>query len=169
VADDNQLDGEEAGVDDVDAGVEEEPEQPVDVPAIITANTTTDATTTTAGRRASNNSSTIAPSVAGSKARTIHNQLISAIESSSDSTANAFATFLQQRQMAEEFEWRQRRLEREEERSKHEEELHEMRRKESRQQEQFSMLMQMAATGMMAYLEARKTPCNHDDDDHPTV
>jgi hypothetical protein len=66
VADDNQLDGEEAGVDDVDAGVEEEPEQPVDVPAIITANTTTDATTTTAGRRASNNSSTIAPSVAGS-------------------------------------------------------------------------------------------------------
>jgi len=58
--------------------------------------------------------------------------------------------------MAEEFEWRQRRLEREEESARHEEELHEMRRKESRQQEQFSMLMQMAVTGMMAYFGAKK-------------
>jgi hypothetical protein len=31
-----------------------------------------------------------------------------------------------------------------------------MRRKESRQQEQISMLMQMAVTGMMAYLGAKK-------------
>jgi len=169
VADDNLLDGEEAGVDDVVAGVEEEPVQPVDVLAIITATTATAATTTTAGCQASNNSSTIAPSVVGSKACTKHNQFILAIESSFDSTANAFTTFLQQRQMAEEFEWRQRHLEHEEEQASHEEELHEMRRKESRQQEQFSMLMQMAVTGMMAYLGAKKPPCHHDDDDHPTV
>ncbi len=79
VADDNLLDGEEAEGDDVVAAVEEEPALPVDVPAIITANTATAATTTTAGRRASTNSSTIAPSVASSKARTKHNQPISAI------------------------------------------------------------------------------------------
>jgi hypothetical protein len=168
-ADDNLLDAEEAEVDDVVAAVEEEPAQPEDVPAIITASTATAATTSTAGRRASTNSSTIAPSVASSKARTKHNQLISAIESSSDSTANAFSTFLQQRQMNEEFEWRQRRLEREEERARREEELHEMRRKESRQQEQLSMLMQMAVAGMMTYLGAKKTPGRHDDDDRPTV
>ena len=126
----------------------------MDVPAIVTATTATAATNATAGHRASTNSSTIAPSVASCKARTKHNQLISAIESFSDSTSNAFSTFVQQRQMAEEFEWRQRRLEREEERARCEEELHEMRRKESRQQEQFSMLMQMAVTGMMAYLRA---------------
>jgi len=141
----------------------------VDVPAIVTATTATATTNATAGRRASTNSSTIAPSVASSKAQTKHNQLILAIESSSDSTANAFSTFLQQRQMAEEFEWRQHRLEREEERARREEKLHEMRGKESRQQEQFSMLMQMAVTGMMAYLGAKKTGCHHDDDDHPTV
>jgi hypothetical protein len=85
--------------------------------------------------------------------------------------------------MAEEFEWRQRRLDREEERARreeerarreeerarHEEELHEMRRKESRQQEQLSMVMQMAFTGMMVYLGAKKPPHDHDDDDHTMV
>jgi len=164
--DDNPLEG----AVDVVAAVEEETAEPVDVPAIITAATATAATNATAGCRASTNSSTIAPSVASSKARTKHNQLISAIESSSDSTSNAFSTFLQQRQMAEEFEWRQRRLEREEERARREEELHEMRRKESRQQEQFSMLMQMAVTGMMTYLGAKK-PRNRgfDDDDSVSV
>jgi len=169
--DDNPLEG----AVDVVAAVEEETAEPVDVPAIITAATATAATNATAGNataggRASTNSSTIAPSVASSKARTKHNQLISAIESSSDSTSNAFSTFLQQRQMAEEFEWRQRRLEREEERARREEELHEMRRKESRQQEQFSMLMQMAVTGMMTYLGAKK-PRNRgfDDDDSVSV
>jgi hypothetical protein len=172
VADDNLLEGDELEVTDavdVVAAVEEEPAQPVDVPAIVTATTTTAATNTTAGRRASTNSSTIAPSVASSKARTKHNQLISAIKSSSDSTSNAFYTFLQQRQMAEEFEWRQRHLEREEERARRKEELHEMRRKVSRHQEQLSMLMQMAVTGMMAYLGAKKTGHHHDDDNHPTV
>jgi len=168
--DDNLLEG----AVDVVAAVEEETAEPVDVPAIITAATATAATNATAGNataggRASTNSSTIAPSVASSKARTKHNQLISAIESSSDSTSNAFSTFLQQHQMAEEFEWRQSHLEQEEERARREEELHEMRRKESRQQEQFSMLMQMAVTGMMAYLGAKKTGRHHDDDDHPTV
>jgi hypothetical protein len=106
VADNNLLEGEELEVDGVVAAVEEEPAQPVDVPAIVTATTATAVTNATAGHWASTNSSTIAPSVASSKARTKHNQLISAIESSFDSTANAFTAFLQQRQMAEEFEWR---------------------------------------------------------------
>jgi hypothetical protein len=49
-ADDNLLDGEEAGGDDVVATMEEEPAQPVDVPAIVTTTTATAATTTTTGR-----------------------------------------------------------------------------------------------------------------------
>jgi len=132
--------------------------QPVDIPEIVTTNTTT-------GHWGSNNSggnqsSTIAPLVASSKAHTKHNQLISAIKSSSDSTSTAFATFLQPCQMTEQFEWRQCCMDCEEERARHgeecarhEEELHEMRRKESRWQE---MVMQMAITGMMAYLGAKK-------------
>ena len=178
-ADDNLLEGDEADGDDVVGPIEDKPAQPGDVPAIIT--TTTAATTSITGCQASTNSasnqpSIIAPTVANSKAHTKHNQLILVIESSSDSTSNVFATFLQQRQMAEEFEWRQRRLDREEERARREEErarreeeLHEMRRKESRQQEQLSMVMQMAFTGMMVYLGAKKPPHDHDDDDHTMV
>jgi hypothetical protein len=104
VADDNVLAGEEPDVDDVIAAVEEDLAQPVDVPTIVTATIATNATATTAGHRASTNSSTIAPSVASSKTKTKHNQLILAIESSLDSTSNALMTFLQQPQMAEEFE-----------------------------------------------------------------
>jgi hypothetical protein len=77
--------------------------------------------------------------VATSKARTQQNKLVGAIESSADSISAAFASFMQQRQMAEDFKWRQRHLKCEEERARreeewscHEEELHEMRRKESR-------------------------------------
>jgi hypothetical protein len=44
-----------------------------------------------------------------------------------------------------------------------------MRTKESRQQEQLSMVMQMAFTGMMVYLGAKKLPCDHDDDDQTMV
>ena len=110
-------------------------------------------------------SSTIAASVQSSKARTRQNQLIGSIEASSNATSNAFDTLLQQRQLSEEYEWRQRRLDREEERARREEdrlrrekELHEMRRKESRQQEQLSTLLQMAVTGMMAYFGMQKPP-----------
>jgi septum formation inhibitor MinC len=98
----------------------------------------------------------MASSVASSKAHTKHNQLISAIESSLDSTSTVFATFLQQCQMAEEFEWRQCHMDCEEEHAGCEEESHEMRRKESRQLEQLATVMQMAITGMMAYLGAKK-------------
>jgi len=73
---------------------------------------------------------------------------------------------------------RQRRLEREEERARREEgrarreeerlrreeELHEMRRKESRQQEERSMLFQLAMTGLLAYLGMKK---KEDDDGKP--
>jgi hypothetical protein len=106
-ADDNLLEGDEADGDDVVGPIEDKPAQPGDVPAIIT--TTTAATTSVTGRQASTNSASN---------RTKHNQLISVIESSSDSTSNAFATFLQQRQMAEEFEWRQCHLDCEEERAR---------------------------------------------------
>jgi hypothetical protein len=110
-------------------------------------------------------SSTIPASVQSSKARTRQNQLIGSIEASSNATSNAFDTLLQQRQLLEEYEWRQRRLDREEERARQEEdrlrreeEMHEMRQKESRQQEQLSTLMQMALTGMMAYFGMQKPP-----------
>jgi hypothetical protein len=118
------------------------------VPTVITA----------VARRQSTSSGpgSIATSVGSSKARTKQNQLVGAIEASNEVTSSAFATFLQQHQMAEEFEWRQRRYEREEERirqeeersrreeerARREEELHEMRRKESRQQEQMGMVFQ---------------------------
>jgi len=108
--------------------------------------------------------------VGSSKARTKQNQLVGAIEASNEVTSSAFATFLQQRQMAEEFEWRQRRYEREEERirqeeersrreeerARREEELHEMRRKESRQQEQMGMVFQAAMAGIMAFWANKK-------------
>jgi hypothetical protein len=94
------------------------------------------------------------------------------------SSNNTFAALLQQRQLSEEFEMRQRRLEREEERQRREEErarreeerlrreeeVHEMRRKESRQQEERSMLFQLAMTGLIAYLGIKK---KEDDDGKP--
>jgi hypothetical protein len=71
--------------------------------------------------------------------------------------------------MAEEFKWRQRRLEHEEEKirqekehARHEEELHEMRRKESRQQEQICMAFQAAKPGIMVYWGMKRP---HDDKD----
>jgi hypothetical protein len=114
-------------------------------------------------------------SVAQSKGRTRQNVIVSAIDSATSSSNNTFAALLQQRQLSEEFEMRQRRLEREEERQRREEErarreeerlrreeeLHEMRRKESRQQEERSMLFQLAMTGLIAYLGVKKK----DDDD----
>jgi hypothetical protein len=103
------------------------------VPTVITAVARQQSTSSGPG--------SIATSLATSKARTKQNQLVGAIEASNEVTSSTFATFLQQRQMAEEFEWCQRRLEqeekrshREEERARREEEMHEMRRKESRQQ-----------------------------------
>jgi hypothetical protein len=66
------------------------------------------------------------------------------------------------KQMVKEFEWKQRRIEREhqeqqrkeereEDRRRHEEELHKMRLKESRQQQQMDTFLQFAMTGMMAF------------------
>jgi len=89
----------------------------------------------------------------------------SAIETATSSNNNAFAAFLQQRQMSEEFEVRQRRLEREEARARREEELHEMRRKEMKQEEQRNMLFQLAITGMMAYFGVNKLRKDNEDDD----
>jgi hypothetical protein len=55
--------------------------------------------------------------------------------------SNVFETLLHQQHLAEDLEWRKRRLDWEEEQQKREEEIHEMRRKESRQQEQLSMIL----------------------------
>jgi uncharacterized protein YdaU (DUF1376 family) len=80
------------------------------------------------------------------------------ITASSNATTNAFGSLLQQLQMAEEFEWKQHRLEHEKEhlrhedkQARHEEELHEMRRKKSRHQEQMNQLFQLAMTGLMGH------------------
>ena len=86
----------------------------------------------------------------------------SAIETATSSNNNAFAAFLQQRQMSEDFEIWQRCLEREEARARHEEELHKMRCKESKQEEQRIMLFQLAITGMMAYFTMNKKKDNED-------
>jgi hypothetical protein len=73
------------------------------VPTVITAVARQQSTSSGPG--------SIATSLATSKARTKQYQLVGVIEASNKVTSSAFATFLQQRQMAEEFEWRQRRLE----------------------------------------------------------
>ncbi len=64
---------------------------------------------------------------------------------------------------SKEFELKQRRIEREEARAHHKEELFELRRKEIRQEEQRNrldeqrnMMFQMAMMGIMAYLGMRK-------------
>jgi hypothetical protein len=101
-------------------------------------------------------------SIVASQAKTRQNQVASAIEAMSSSTNASFSDFLQQRQMAEVFEWKQRRLEREEARARHEEELHELRCKESRQQEQMNNLFQLAMTGMMVYMGMKKSGSNDD-------
>ncbi len=60
----------------------------------------------------------------------------------------------------------QRKEDREEDRRRWEEEIHEMRMKESRQQQQLSMMLQFAMTGMMTYM-GMKFPSNYDDKMHP--
>jgi hypothetical protein len=104
-------------------------------------------------------------SASQSRARTRQNVISSAIETATSSNNNAFAAFLQHRQMSEEFELRQRRVEREEARAHREEELHEMRRKEIKQEEQRNMLFQLAITGMMAYFGVNKLRKDNEDED----
>jgi len=99
-------------------------------------------------------------SLIGSRAKTRQNQVASAIEATSTSANASFSALLQQRQMAEEFEWKQRRFEMEEARARREEELHELRRKESRQQEQMNNLFQLAMTGIMVYIGTKKSGSN---------
>jgi hypothetical protein len=120
-------------------------------------------TATHRDRRASGGSSghlsTLASvSVTQSKARTRQNVISSAIETTTTANNGAFAALLYQKQMSEEFEARQRRIEREEARACREEELFELRRKEikmeeqrNRQEEQRNMMFQLALTGIMAY------------------
>jgi hypothetical protein len=126
-------------------------------------------------------------SVAQSKARTRQNVISSAIENATTANNSAFAAFLQQKQIAEDFELRQRQIEREEARARREEELFELRRKEIRQEEQRkeelfelrrkeirqeeqrnrleeerNMMFQLAMTGIMGYFGIK--PKEKDDD-----
>jgi hypothetical protein len=75
--------------------------------------------------------------------------ITSAIQQASDQTRTSFEQYILSKQMAEEYEWKQRRMERvfleqqhreerEEDRKRREEELHEMKLKESRQQQQMN-------------------------------
>jgi hypothetical protein len=103
-------------------------------------------------------------SASQTRARTRQNVITSAIETATSSNNNAFAAFLQQRQMSEEFELRQCCLEWEEARACCEEELHEMRRKESKLEEQRNILFQLAITGMMAYFGVNKQRKDKEDE-----
>jgi hypothetical protein len=110
-------------------------------------------------------STLVSVSVAQTKARTRQNVITSAIETATSTNQNAFAVFLQQKQMSEEYELRQCHLEREEARARREEELHEMRRKELKQEEQRTMLFQLAITGMMAYFRVKNKRDNEEEGD----
>jgi len=106
-------------------------------------------------------------SVVNNRARTRQNVLSSAIESATTANNSAFAAFLQQKQMQEDFELRQRQIEREEARARCEEELFELRRKEIRQEdqrnrleEQRNMMFQLAMTGIMVYFGMKKDKDN---------
>jgi hypothetical protein len=71
-------------------------------------------------------------SVAQNRARTRQNVISSAIDSATTANNSAFSVFLQQKQMQEDFELRQRQIEHEEARTRRKEELFELRRKELR-------------------------------------
>jgi len=110
-------DGDNPGNDLTDIQIEEEeevPEQATTNNNIQTIVTTTEHHRTSVGI-SGNITTSIAPSVQTSYARTKQNQLVKAIESSSNTTCNAFEVLLQQRQLAEDLEWRQGRFDREEE------------------------------------------------------
>jgi hypothetical protein len=90
--------------------------------------------------------------------------ITSAIQQATDQTKTSFEQYLLSKQMAEKYEWKQRRMEwdfleqqrreeREEDRMmRWEEELHEIKLKESRQQQQMNNFLQFAMTGMMAFM-----------------
>ncbi len=67
--------------------------------------------------------------------------------------------------MSEDYELRQRHLETEEARAHREEELHEMRCKEIKQEEQRTMLFQLAITGIMAYFRVKNKRDNEEEGD----
>jgi len=112
-------DGDNPGNDLTDIQIEEEeevPEQATTNNNIQTIVTTTEHHRTSVGI-SGNITTSIAPSVQTSYAQTKQNQLVKAIESSSNTTSNAFEVLLQQHQLAEDLEWRQGRFDREEERA----------------------------------------------------
>jgi hypothetical protein len=95
--------------------------------------------------------------------------ITSAIQQATEQTKSSFEQSILSKQMAEEFEWKQWRIERdlleqqhkeehEKDMRRHEEELHEIRLKKSRQQQQMNNFLQFAMTGMMAYVGVKLSP-----------
>jgi hypothetical protein len=141
------------------------------VPETINTSVSGRRSSNVSGISATNQSITAAASLNNKKTR--GNIITSAIQQATEQTKSSFEQFILSKQMAEEFEWKQRRIEREmleqqrreereEDRKRRAEELHEMRLKESRQQEQLNNLLQIAVTGMMAYMTAKHQNANDD-------
>ncbi len=102
--------------------------------------------------------------------------ITSAIQRASDQTRTSFEQYILSKQMTEEYEWKQHRMERdfleqqrqeerEEDRRRREEELHEMKLKVSRQQQQMNNFLQFTMTGMMAFMGVKLQ--KNDDDSKP--
>jgi hypothetical protein len=126
------------------------------------------------------------------KKKTRTNLLVSALEDSTCGTASAMTSIMQQRQLAEEAEWRfrrmewederirreeerlelrrrreeaeeERRRERDEDRRRREDELHQQQLRDSRQQEHLDRMMQLALSGLITYM-GMKVPRNDSDE-----
>ncbi len=160
--------------------IEDEEAEQVDVGAAAAVPNTVSASVS--GRRSSNVSVISSTNLSTAAAPTLNNKktrgniITAAIQQATEQTKSSFKQFIISKQMAEEFEWKQRRIEwdlleqqhreeREEDRRRRAKELHEMRLKESRQQEQFNNLLQIAMTGMMAYMTASQQ--KKDDESKP--
>jgi hypothetical protein len=128
---------------------------------------------------------TVAPDIRSiTSRRTKTNMLTSAINNASDSTKSSFEQFLLSKQMAEEFDMKQRRMEREylelrrqeereedrkrreqerederlrreDERKRREEEREDEKRRRDDMREQMNSFLQFAVTGMMAFMGAK--------------
>jgi hypothetical protein len=125
-------------VEQVDAGAADQ----ATIPNTVTASVSGHRSSNISAVSGTNQSTSAAASVNNIKNR--GNMIISAIQHAKDQAKTSFEQYIMSKQMVEEFEWRQQRMERdfleqqhreewEEDRRRHEEELHEMRLKEGRQ------------------------------------
>jgi hypothetical protein len=146
--DDAEEGEDEDGLDDEDAGILE----PV-VPSAVTASLPGHRSSNVSVISSTNQSTAAAASTTNKKTR--GNMITSAIQEASIQTKASFDQYILSKQMVEEYEWKQHRIEHdlleqqhqeehEEDRRRREEELHEMKLKESRQQQQMNNFLQFA-------------------------